>query len=146
MRKPFIAGVLALLAGTAWAFPADLEIRPKELSIGAVVHSDGRVAMVRVTNQEETALRCEAFFRNGPEQGRTRHAIVGSGDSTTLSWTPRREVVRLRIQLNCQPHEGGANGEAMADDTAEEDAREEDLSDTEPRIVEPGDAGDPPDA
>jgi hypothetical protein len=127
MYKLFIAVMAALMAGTAWGYPADLEIRPKGLNIGAIVHSDGRLAMVRITNQEATPLRCDAFFRNGPEQGRTRHAIVDSGDSATLSWMPRREVVRLRIQLNCEPHDGESNGEDLRD------------RDSEPRVVEPDD-------
>lgn len=134
MHKAVIATGLALLAGAAWSFPADLEIRPKGLNIGAIVHSDGRVAFVRVTNQEADTLRCSAEFRNGPESGRTRHAIIESGDSTVLSWSPQREVVRLRIQLRCEPQ---GNGDTGADTDAE------DPRDTKPRIVTPDDP-DPP--
>jgi hypothetical protein len=34
-----------------------------------------------------------------------RQAIVPGGDSATLSWAPKRNVVRLRIEVNCERHE-----------------------------------------
>jgi hypothetical protein len=99
-----LASVLLLsLAGSAWAFPTDLEISAGDLAIQAVVHTDGRNAIVNVSNSEDFAVRCDALFRNGPEMGRVRRAIIEPGDSAPLSWTPRREVVRLRIELECVP-------------------------------------------
>jgi hypothetical protein len=50
-------------------------------------------------------IRCEAVFRNGPEVGRARRAIIEPGDSAALSWIPRRTVVRLRVELRCEPQE-----------------------------------------
>jgi hypothetical protein len=105
MRGRLAALLLTLLAGPAAAHPVDLEIDAGSLNIAAVVHTDGRVTAVRVANQEALAIRCDAVFRNGPEVARTRRAIIAPGDSAALSWTPRRTVVRLRVELRCEPHE-----------------------------------------
>jgi hypothetical protein len=107
MHKFLVGLFLALLAGVAWAFPVDLEVDAEGLNIGTVVHSDDKLAIVSVTNQEEFPLRCEAEFHSGPEHGRTRFAIIEPGRVASMSWAPRREVVRLRIALSCQPHENG---------------------------------------
>jgi hypothetical protein len=107
MQKFFVTLVLALLAGVAWAFPVDLEVDADGLSIGTVVHSDGALAIVSVTNQEEFPLRCDAEFLSGPEFGRTRHAIIEPGRVASMSWTPQREVVRLTIKLSCARHRNG---------------------------------------
>jgi hypothetical protein len=94
---------LLLLAGLVFAFPTDLEVSANDLAIAAQVHTDGRNAIVNVSNSEDFAVRCDALFRNGPEMGRVRRAIIEPGESAPLSWTPRREVVRLRIELECRP-------------------------------------------
>lgn len=105
MRRLLAAASLALLAGTAAAHPVDLETDAGSLNIAAVVHTDGRVTAVRVTNNDTMVIRCEAVFRNGPEVGRARRAIIEPGGSAALSWTPRRTVVRLRVELRCEPQE-----------------------------------------
>ena len=101
MFRPVTAAVLVLAAGTALAFAVELEFDPGGLDVLAEAYSDGRLALVRVANGEDFALRCQAVFRNGPEIARTRQAIVAPGESATLSWAPNRNVVRLRIQLQC---------------------------------------------
>jgi hypothetical protein len=105
MPRLIAALVLMTMAGAAAAFPVDLEVDAGELRIGTIVHSDGHIAVVRVTNDEDVTVRCDAVFRNGPEVGRERNAIIEPSASAALSWTPRREVVRLRIELTCQRHE-----------------------------------------
>jgi hypothetical protein len=103
MSRLLASALLLLLAASASAFPTDLEVSADGLAIEAVVHTDGRNAIVNVSNREDFALRCDALFRNGPEKGRVRRAIIEAGDSAPLSWTPRRQVVRLRIELQCVP-------------------------------------------
>lgn len=105
MRGFLAALLLALLAGPAAAHPVDLETDAGNLNIAAVVHTDGRVTAVRVANNDTMVIRCEAVFRNGPEVGRARRAIIEPGGSAALSWTPRRTVVRLRVELRCEPQE-----------------------------------------
>jgi hypothetical protein len=101
MYKLMAAVLLALLAGTAAAYPADLEVDAGTLSVAATVLTDGRLAVVQVSNGEAFAVRCDAVFRNGPEVGRVRRAIIEPEDTGALTWMPRREVVRLRIELSC---------------------------------------------
>lgn len=102
MRRFLVAALLALLAGPAAAFPTDIEINAGALDVTAAVHADGRLAIVEVINRERFAVRCKAVFRNGPEVGRARRVIVGAEDTGTLTWAPRREVVRLRVELRCE--------------------------------------------
>jgi hypothetical protein len=101
MRKFLVAVLLALPAAPAAAFPVELERRTGQLEIGAVALSDGRMAIVQVSNREPAAVHCEALFRNGPEQGRSRRVTLAPGEEAALSWMPRRTVVRLRIELSC---------------------------------------------
>lgn len=103
MHRFLLAIFLALLATNAAAFPVDMNFDPADLNVSADVKSDGRLAAVRVVNHEDFAVRCTARFRNGPEQVRARHAIIPPGERTTLTWTPRRQVVRLVIELRCAP-------------------------------------------
>lgn len=105
MKRLPAAALLALLAGPAGAYPTDIEVDAGTLHVTAAVHADGRLAIVEVTNQERFAVRCHAVFRNGPEVGRGRRTIVGAGDTGTLTWSPRREVVRLRVELSCAPQD-----------------------------------------
>lgn len=105
MKRFLAAGLLALLAGPAAAFPTDIEIDAGTLDVTAAVHADGRLAIVEVINRERFAVRCNAVFRNGPEVSRARRTIVAAEDTGTLTWTPRREVVRLRVELRCVPQD-----------------------------------------
>jgi len=103
--RPVAAAVLVLAAGTALAFAVELEFDPGGLDVLAEAYSDGRLALVRVSNGEDFALRCQAVFRNGPEMGRARQVIVAASDQATLSWAPKRTVVRLRVELHCERHD-----------------------------------------
>ncbi|MFU8894914.1 MAG: 3-phosphoglycerate kinase [Gammaproteobacteria bacterium] len=103
MRKLLTGMSLVLFAAAAMAFPTDLELDVDGLNVQALTHIDGRVAGVRVSNHERFAVRCEAVFRNGPEISRARRAVIDPDDTALLSWTPRREVVRLRVELSCRP-------------------------------------------
>lgn len=103
MRKSLAAVSLALLATTAAAFPTDLEINAEGLSVTAHTESDGRLAFVHINNREAFAVRCEAAFRNGPEVGRVRRATLEAAESRSLSWMPRRQVIRVRVVLSCVP-------------------------------------------
>lgn len=105
MRRLLAGMLLALLAGDATAYPTDLEVDAGVLNVGTAVLSDGRLAVVRVTNQEPFAVRCDAVFRNGPEVGRVRRVIIQPAETGALTWTPRREVVRLRVELKCEPRD-----------------------------------------
>lgn len=105
MRKLLSGALLALITSGVAAYPIDLEMEQDFERLGAMVVSDGRLAVVRVTNGEQFAVRCDAVFHNGPEIGRVRRAIIEPEGTEALSWMPRRTVVRLRVELSCEPHE-----------------------------------------
>jgi hypothetical protein len=94
--------MLLAAASAAFAFAIDLDFDPAGLDVVAEPYSEGPVAVVRLFNGEEFPVRCRATFRNGPEASRLRQAIVPGGESATLSWAPKRSVVRLRVELQCE--------------------------------------------
>lgn len=107
MQRALLTSLLValscLLADAASAYPADITVEAGELKLDARLHTDGHFAIVQVSNLDEVTIRCEAEFTSGPERGRARRAIIAPGDSAALRWNPRREVVRLRITLRCEP-------------------------------------------
>ena len=103
MHRKLVAALLALYATTVAAFPTELEVSAGSSQVSAAAESDGRMAIVRVTNLESFAVVCSAVFRNGPETGRARPTTISPGDAGTLTWVPRRQVVRLRVELRCEP-------------------------------------------
>ncbi|NGP53452.1 hypothetical protein [Thioalkalivibrio sp. XN8] len=105
IHRLFLTLALCFTASVALAFPIDLDFDPRGLDVVAEPFAQGPVALVRVVNGEDFPVICRAVFRNGPEASRQRQAIVAPGDSTTISWTARRQVVRLRVGLHCERHE-----------------------------------------
>lgn len=105
IHRLVIAVALLFTASAALAFPVELEFEPRGLDVLAESFSEGSMAMVRVTNGEDFPVVCRAVFRNGPEASRQRQAVVGPGDSTVISWAPKRNVVRLRVGLHCERQE-----------------------------------------
>lgn len=101
MHRVLAVVLLALLATNAAAFPTDLEIDSGGLAVQATTASDGRLAIVQISNREPFAIRCETSFRNGPEVGRTRRTTLEPAESASVSWMPRRQVIRVRVVLSC---------------------------------------------
>lgn len=101
MKKLLLCLLASLLPGTVLAFPTELA-NTSDVAAVAAIHSDGRLAVVQVENREPFTIRCDAVFHNGPEQSRTRRAIIEPAQSASLSWMPRRNVVRLRVELRCE--------------------------------------------
>jgi len=102
MRRFLAALLIAALPAAAAAYPSELTMEVGDLDVTGTLYADGPVAAVRVTNHEDITVRCRAEFRNGPEQGRARRAVIESGDMAIMSWSPRREVVRLEVVVSCE--------------------------------------------
>lgn len=102
IHRFIITLVLLFTASAALAYPVELEFEPRGLDVVAEPFAQGPVALVRVTNGEDFPVICRAVFRNGPEASRQRQAVVAPGDSATISWSPKREVVRMRVGLHCE--------------------------------------------
>lgn len=100
--KKLCFAVLSLLPLTAFAYPIEVE---KSLN-GAEVSYDVQevapnIGAIFLTNQGETAARCQAVFRNGPEAPRTRRVLLQSGERANLNVRFTRDIMRLRIRLEC---------------------------------------------
>lgn len=108
MHRLLTALLIVALPMVAMAYPSDLRMNLNDLNVTGTLFAQGPVAAVRVTNHEDMTVRCSAEFRNGPERGRARRAVIESGDTAIMSWSPRRQVVRLEVVLTCtsQPSEG----------------------------------------
>lgn len=105
MHRLLTALLIAALPLAAMAYPSELRMDVKDLHVTGTLFAQGPVAAVRVTNHEDVTVRCSAEFRNGPERGRARRAVIESGDTAIMSWSPRREVVRLEVVLSCTRQE-----------------------------------------
>lgn len=103
MRK-ICCALIALLPLAAQAYPIELE----KLLNGAEVSASSReidhdMAAVVVQNYGQTPASCKAVFRNGPEAPRTRSVNLAAGQSGNLTVKFARSVIRLRVQLTCEP-------------------------------------------
>lgn len=95
--------VLCLLPLSAWAYPIDVD---KQLNGAEVsyqtIQIDHDMAALALYNLGDSAAECSAVFRNGPEAGRTRRAVIPARDQVNLTVKFKRSVIRLRIQLTCK--------------------------------------------
>ena len=103
MNKICVA-LLALLPTTALAFfPIEVEQRLN----GAEISYDARevapnVGGMVLINQGQSAASCSATFRSGPDTPRTRRVTLEPGERANLTARFTRDIVRLRIQLDCE--------------------------------------------
>jgi hypothetical protein len=111
MRRTVALGVLLAWTVPALAYPVDLEFERNGLDVAAVLDQVGAQTIVRLTNGESFPVRCEAVFRNGPEQSRSRRAVLEPGDTRPLTFTPNRTVVRMRVEVWCESAESVGPGD-----------------------------------
>lgn len=102
--KKLCCALIILLPLAAQAYPIELE---KQLN-GAEVSASSReidhnMAAVLVQNYGEKTASCKAVFRNGPEAPRTRSVNLAAGQTGNLTAKFARSIIRLRVQLTCQP-------------------------------------------
>ncbi|MCF7203112.1 3-phosphoglycerate kinase [Pseudomonas oligotrophica] len=98
--------LLALLplAATAASYPIDVEQQLNGAEISATPQAiDRDLAAVELHNYGQQAAVCSLVFRNGPEAPRTRRVELAPGERKALSNKFRRDVIRLRLQLTCEP-------------------------------------------
>ena len=100
-RYLFVAALLAAPAVT-WAFPIDVDSRSEGLDIDIVPMQLDFGAIVRLQNNESLPVKCEARFKNGPEE-RRRSATIPPGDIAPMRYTAQRQIVRLRVSIDCVP-------------------------------------------
>ena len=95
-----MAGAL-LAAAAAWGYPVEMLVSSKGLDVEAhhVLLHDATV--VRLTNHEPDAVRCDLVFRNGPELPRRRKVTLDPGGERSVRFRPDREVIKLEVDVRC---------------------------------------------
>ena len=96
--------LLALLPLTAAAYPSELEKQMNGAEVSATVQQiDSNIGGLTLYNYGLTDAKCNAQFRNGPEAPRTRSAELKAGESVTQTVKFARNIIRLRVNVTCQP-------------------------------------------
>lgn len=103
--KKLSCALLALLPLSAFAiYPIDVETQLNGTEVSYSTQDISRdMAAINVVNQGRGDVRCTAVFRNGPESPRTRRVSLKSGQDASLTTKFTRDIIRLRITLECNP-------------------------------------------
>lgn len=102
--KKICCALVALLPLAVQAYPIELEKQFNGAEVSASPREiDHDMAAVMVENYGATAASCKAVFRNGPEAPRTRSVNLAPGQSGNLTVKFARSVIRLRVEITCQP-------------------------------------------
>lgn len=102
--KKFCCVVLALLPLTAFAYPIDVQKNLNGLRIDyESFDTDKDIGSIRVANYGEVDAVCKVVFSNGPEAPRTRNIEVPAGKHTNATAKFSREIIKLRVELSCNP-------------------------------------------
>ena len=92
------------LSALAVSYPVDLD---QELNGAEVLVStetiDRDMAGLVLQNYGDREIGCTAVFRNGPEAPRTRRVTLHAGERKPVTAKFKRDVIRLRIKLTCEP-------------------------------------------
>lgn len=102
--KKLSCALLLMLPLTVWAYPIEMDANVSNTDVTYDTQElNYNMGAVLVRNHGTTAARCTATFRNGPEAPRTRRTLIASGAEANMTAKFTREILRLRIQLNCEP-------------------------------------------
>ena len=108
MKRICIAALVSFaiipLSAQAVSYPVELE---QELNGTEVLAStetiDRDMAGLVLQNLGDRPVECTAVFRNGPEVPRTRRTTLAAGERKPMTAKFKRDVIRLRIKLTCEP-------------------------------------------
>ncbi|WP_405118631.1 3-phosphoglycerate kinase [Pseudomonas leptonychotis] len=102
--KKLCCALLACLPLTAMAYPIELEKQLYGAEVSATTQEiDHNMGAVQLYNYGRRDAKCTAVFRNGPEAPRTRQVSLVAGESNNLSIKFGRSIIKLRVQLTCEP-------------------------------------------
>lgn len=104
-----VLALTLLFSTAAHGYPIDLELRSQGLDVEALPELLGVATVVRLINHEVFPVRCDVRFNNGPEIGRVRKVTVRPGDDHIARFTPSRQVIRLKVTVECWPAEQKAD-------------------------------------
>lgn len=104
--KRICLAVLAIipLSALAVSYPVDIQQQLNGTEVLANASSiDRDMAALHLHNLGAKPVGCKAVFRNGPEAPRSRRTTLQAGEQKALTAKFKRDVIRLRIQLDCEP-------------------------------------------
>ena len=104
MKRTSCLLLLACLPLGAHAYPIELEKQLNGAEVSATTQDiDHNMAGLMLYNYGQRDAECKAVFRNGPEAPRTRRSVLAAGASNNMTVKFTRSVIRLRIDLTCNP-------------------------------------------
>ena len=104
MKRRLVLPAL-MLPAAALAYPIDVRVVTRGLDVGAESIQQGNGTILNLLNHEPVALRCEVLFDAGAES-RRRVVMLDPAGRGTVRFDPLREVVRMRVRVDCAPSEG----------------------------------------
>lgn len=103
MKKLCLA-LATLLPLTAVAYPLEMNKQMNGAEVSATAEDiDSDIGSVMLYNYGQRAAKCKAIFRNGPDAPRTRKIDLAPGQNSNLTVKFARKVIKLRIDLTCNP-------------------------------------------
>ncbi|WP_313089502.1 3-phosphoglycerate kinase [Pseudomonas sp.] len=103
-RVCFAALAIFPLSALAVSYPVELEQTLNGTEVQASTETiDRDMAGLVLQNLGDQSVECSAVFRNGPELPRTRRVTLAAGERKPMTAKFKRDVIRLRIQLTCEP-------------------------------------------
>jgi hypothetical protein len=102
IRQFLLGGTLLAASSAGWAFPIDIDFRSEGLDIDIVPMQLEYGAIIKVKNNESLPVKCQARFKNGPEE-RRRDATIPPGEVAPMRYNAQRQILRLRVVIDCVP-------------------------------------------
>ncbi|TFF41624.1 3-phosphoglycerate kinase [Pseudomonas sp. RIT623] len=102
MKKSCLAVLLCLPLG-AMAYPIDVEKQMTGVKVDYTAYDTAYdIGSISLNNYGQVAAACKVSFRNGPEAPRVRRVNVPAGKSVDVTAKFNRQIIKLRIALDCK--------------------------------------------
>lgn len=105
MKKSCLA-LLLCLPSAAMAYPIDVEKALTGVKVDYTAYDTAYdIGSITLTNYGQVPAACKVTFRNGPEAPRVRRVNVAAGKHADVTARFNRQIIRLRIALDCKPQQ-----------------------------------------
>lgn len=102
--KKSCAVLLLLLPLSAVAYPIDVEKKVTGVKLDYITYdTDQDMGSISLDNYGQVPAQCRVTFRNGPEAPRVRRVQVAPGKRVDVNAKFNRQIIKLRIALDCKP-------------------------------------------
>ncbi|MCE1114351.1 MULTISPECIES: 3-phosphoglycerate kinase [Pseudomonas] len=101
--KKCCAAVLLCLPLVAMAYPIDVEKETDGVKVDYTAYDTAYdIGSITLNNYGQVPAACKVTFRNGPEAPRVRRVNVPAGKRADVTAKFNREILKLRIQVDCK--------------------------------------------